>query len=92
MLVVTAEIWPGGDPVHKIEIGTITAANISNLAEVSNYEVSICQTGSPESGTPRWQDEFILAAHDRGAGVWDLVRRITEQARDRREGRRDASA
>lgn len=36
MLVVTAEIWPDGDKDRAVVIGEIMAANISDLADISD--------------------------------------------------------
>ena len=64
MLVVTVEVWPGGDMRRRRVVGTMTAANISELAEVSDYEVSI-------DGEPI----VVIPKHRRSDGVWALVRR-----------------
>lgn len=79
MLVVRAEIWPGGDETRALVIGEITAANISNLAEVSSYSVKIDQTGHTSTGVEQWDRTFVLSGHARRRGVWELVRRITSQ-------------
>ncbi len=43
MLVVSAEIWPGGDESRAYLVGEIIAANESCLSPVSSYSVSISQ-------------------------------------------------
>lgn len=39
MLVITAEVWPGGNPTGARRIGTVAAANVTGLADVSDYVV-----------------------------------------------------
>lgn len=76
MLVVRAEIWPGGDPERAFQVGEIQAANISDLAEASSYAVEIIQIGDASAGVARWHQTFVLADHTRRLGAWELVRRI----------------
>lgn len=41
MLAVTVEVWPGGDIRRRKVIHTLAFANVSNLDEISTYEVFI---------------------------------------------------
>jgi hypothetical protein len=80
MLRVTAEIWPGGAWEHAYTIGEICAANISDLADVSNYAVEVREQsdeGTGDLGAPG--HAFNVLQHERNKGVWELVRRITSQ-------------
>lgn len=38
MIVVKVEIWPGGDKLRRKTLKELRVANMSNLAEVSNYK------------------------------------------------------
>lgn len=69
MLVVTVEIWPGGSPLRKKVIGAMQLANVSQLAEVSNYE------GYLDDSPVAVQDHF------RADGAWELVRRAIIESR-----------
>lgn len=40
MLVVKVEIWPGGAFDQAFEISRVGICNVSNLAEISNYEMT----------------------------------------------------
>ena len=50
MLVVSAQIWPGGDEGQAYLVGEIIAANESGLSRVSSYSVSISQGPAPKIG------------------------------------------
>jgi hypothetical protein len=75
MLVVTAQIWPGGDQDRAFVIGEIQAANISGLAPVSDYAVEISQLDYKAAGVEA-SDERFEFLHERRRGAWELVRGI----------------
>ncbi len=79
MLLVTAQIWPGGDKDRAVEIGRITAENVSDLAAISDYAVEVEQQGYEGGGVAGWLQPIWVSGHRRRLGVWDLVRRITAQ-------------
>ena len=64
MMVVTVEIWGGGDVRRKAHVSTMTIVNESHLAELSNYDVWI---DGKQLGTVR--------RHRRSDGAWALVKR-----------------
>jgi len=80
MLVVSAEIGPGGDESRAWLVGEIIAANESALSPVSSYSVSISQGPAPAIGIEGWERELTLHDHRRRDGVWALVAAILEQA------------
>jgi hypothetical protein len=64
MLVVTIEVWGGGNPRNKRHVSTMTIVNESGLADLSDYDV--------------WCDgEQVgrVVGHRRADGAWTLVRR-----------------
>jgi hypothetical protein len=73
MLIVRAEIWPGGDGHRSLTIGEIIAANESRGADASSYGGSVTQEPAPQINIARWRREFMLADHPRRNGVWPLV-------------------
>ncbi len=81
MLVVRAEIWPSGDESRAVVIGTITAANVSELAATSTYEVCMDQMADRASGAKGINAALTVAGHRRSDGVWALVRRIIDVSR-----------
>ncbi|MCW2365837.1 hypothetical protein M2341_001284 [Sphingobium sp. B7D2B] len=80
MLVVSAEIWPGGDESRAWLVGEIIASNESALSPVSSYAVSISQALAPAIGIEGWERELTVQDHHRRDGVWALVAAIVEQA------------
>lgn len=68
MLVVTVEVWPGGNVLRRRVIGTMNLANISELADVSDYEGFL--DGKPVE----------VKGHRRDDGAWKLVHRAVEDA------------
>lgn len=75
-MVVTAQIWPGGDQDRAFVIGEIRAANTSGLGPVSDYAVVISQMGYEAAGVEASNDKFEVF-HERRRGAWELVRGIT---------------
>lgn len=69
MLVVRAEIWPGGDESYAYSVGEIIAANESSRSPVSSYSVSIRQEPAHHIGIEGWERELSLANHTRRKGV-----------------------
>lgn len=80
MLVITAEIWPGGDETNRHAIGEIRIANESGLTDDSNYSVTLSQRGDPISGAPAFHSELMVFGHRRADGAWALVRAILDRA------------
>jgi len=87
MLVITAEIWPGGSKADRFTIGEILAANESALAPVSSYTAAISQRPAPLIGVQGFREQFTVHGHDRAAGVWALVFSILEAQRNAELGR-----
>jgi hypothetical protein len=73
MLVIKVELWPGGDERYKTVLARAGIGNISNLADVSDYEVLASEGKNPLTGTPAWKGRGLLHMHDRRQSVWALV-------------------
>jgi hypothetical protein len=73
MLVIKVELWPGGDERFKTVLARAGIGNVSNLAEVSDYEVAASEGANPLTGTPAWKGRGLLHQHDRRQSVWALV-------------------
>lgn len=73
MLVVNVDLWSGGFPDRARTIGTLTFANVSNLASTSDYVV----TADTDRGEA---SEFRVEGHARDAGFWRLVAAAAERA------------
>jgi hypothetical protein len=76
MLVVRVELWPGGDSRFAREIGWGGFANVSGLADVSDY---VCVLND-DAGA---QVAVMVRGHERAAGFWPLLARaFTPESRD----------
>lgn len=76
MLIVRAEIWPGGDGRCRFPIGELIAANEGRLTEMSAYSGCVIQAPAPDIGVMEWSKEFLEVEHHRRSGVWPLVAAI----------------
>ncbi len=69
MLVITTEVWPGGNRAWARRIGTVAAANVSGLADRSDY-VAVTL---PDAGDHR---TLCVPGHRRGDGWAPLAARV----------------
>lgn len=76
MLVVKVEVWPGGDCRRAEVVAEATAANVSGLADVSDYQCRVAATGFAELGIEPVSEEFKIEDHHRSDGALELVRRM----------------
>ena len=79
MMVVSIEIWPGGDKSYGFEIGRMEVSNISNLAEVSDYHAHIVQRGASSLNVSAMDKTVLVQGHPRRNGAWALVRRVLDR-------------
>lgn len=70
MLVVTVDLVPCGYEPHRRTIGSMRIANISNLANVSGYDVEATEGANPLSGKPPRNETCKVLAHDRRHAFW----------------------
>jgi len=71
MLVVRVEIWPGGWEWEGRELGRLALANVSGLAEVSDYVAVLV---GPDA---RVADRVVFG-HRRSDGFWALIGRALD--------------
>jgi hypothetical protein len=80
MLRVTVEIWPGGDETRARVLATAEVGNISELADTSDYEVTVAEGHNPLTKTPPWTRRGHVFQHNRRASVWALVAKVSSWA------------
>jgi hypothetical protein len=85
VLRITVEVWPGGDKTRARAIATANVANVSDLADVSDYEVSVTEGHNPVSNTPAWSQRGHVFQHDRRASVWALTAKVAAWATEEAE-------
>lgn len=80
MLVIRVEIWPGGDKSLARTVAEASAENVSDLADVSNYEAIALEHGSEATGLPDQAGGFSILSHPRRCSVWALVAQVALRA------------
>jgi hypothetical protein len=79
MLVITLDLVPGGYESYRHTIGSMRIANLSNLADISDYSVEVMEAANQLTGDPSWNAKCIVLAHDRRQSVWALMARACEE-------------
>jgi len=80
VLRIPVEIWPGGDKARARAVAIANVANVSDLAEVSDYPVSVTEGHNPLTNTPAWSQRGHLFQHDRITSVAEVAAWATEEA------------
>ena len=76
MLRITVEIWPGGDETRAHAVAIANVANVSDLANVSDYAVSVSEGYNPVTNAPPWSQRGYVFQHDRRTSVWALIAKV----------------
>jgi hypothetical protein len=79
MLQVTIELVPGGFSPLRRTIATMRVSNASNLADVSDYRVEAMEAQNPLTGSPAYNADCIVAAHDSRQTIWKLLERACRE-------------
>jgi hypothetical protein len=79
MLIITVELVPGGYEAGRRTIGSMRIANLSNLADTSDYSVEIMEAANQLTGDPSWNAKCVVLAHDRRQSIWALIARACEE-------------
>ncbi|OKO86816.1 hypothetical protein [Bradyrhizobium sp. AS23.2] len=79
MLVVTIDLVPGGFEPMRRTIASMRIANISDLADISDYRVETVETSNPLIGTPERTAQCVIQGHARAQSVWALLARASEE-------------
>ena len=82
MLVVTVELWPGGNPTLAKEIASIEIANNSDLADESDYIARLQERGEDRLGIPPSNRVVEVEGHPRRQSVFALLRAILNKTGD----------
>ena len=73
MIKVTVELLPAGIAAFRRTLGVLTIGNISDLADVSSYEISAMEAANPLAGTQPRNAHARVEQHDRRQSVWNLI-------------------
>lgn len=70
------EVWPGGSLIRAKEIAQIKIANISELADISDYIVEAQETGDAVLGIPQSLKTVTIEGHPRRQSVFALLKAV----------------
>lgn len=73
MLKITIELHPGGSAAMAKTLGAMTVSNMSELADVSDYEIVTAESANPLTGQPSKISWHRVYGHSRRQSVWKLV-------------------
>lgn len=73
MLRIIVDIVPGGFEPFRRRVAKMTIANITDLANRSDYEIEATEAANPVSGRPPRHTSATVHDHDRVSSVWFLI-------------------
>lgn len=80
MIHVTVDLIPGGFAPARRTIGTLRIANVSDLADISDYAVDFLQAANPLTDSKPCNGSCEVRGHDRRQSIWALLARAAEAA------------
>jgi hypothetical protein len=80
MIIVTIDLAPGGFAQRRRTIASMRIANVTRLADVSDYEVNVLEAANPLANTPPRNAGYCVKSHDRRQSVWALIARAANAA------------
>ena len=79
MLVITVDLVPGGYAPMRRTIAAMSIANISDLADISDYRIEASATSNPLAGTPPLTVRCVIRGHARAQSVWALLAKASDE-------------
>lgn len=73
MLRVTVELLPGGSARLRRTLATMSLGNVSELSDISDYDVTALEGANPLAGQPARICGFHVRGHERRQSVWILI-------------------
>ncbi|SEI20900.1 hypothetical protein [Tardiphaga sp. OK245] len=80
MLIITIDLVPGGYESFRRTIGSMRIANISDLADVSDYKVEVTEGANHLAGTSARNARCTVERHDRRQTIWALLAKAADEA------------
>lgn len=80
MIIVHVELVPGGFEQQRRSIASLHIANVSDLADVSNYDIHVLEGANPLACTKPRIGSCRVSGHDRRQSVWSLIAKAAEAA------------
>jgi hypothetical protein len=82
MVIITIDLVPGGFKSRRRTIASMRIANVSDLADISDYEVDVLEAANPLAATGPRNGSCRVEGHDRRQSVWALLARAAAAAKD----------
>jgi hypothetical protein len=79
LLVITIDLVPGGYESHRRTIGSMRIANLSDLANTSDYSVEAMEGANPLIGSNARKATCTVRKHDRRQSVFTLLAKACKQ-------------
>jgi len=73
MLLITIDLLPGGHASHRRTLASMQIANITGLADISDYHIGAIEGANPLAGTHARSTSVRVFSHSRRQSVWKLV-------------------
>lgn len=74
MLAITIDILPGGSSALRRTLASMRIGNVSDLADISDYECFAMEGANALTGEPPRMCTFFVRGHDRRQSVWALLK------------------
>jgi hypothetical protein len=80
MILITIDLVPGGFQPMRRTIGSMRIANVSDLADISDYAVDVLEAANKLAGTNPRSGSCRVEGHDRRQSIWALIAKSAEAA------------
>jgi hypothetical protein len=84
MLRVIVEIVPGGVLELRRTIASMSIGNVSDLADISNYQVEAIEAANRLTSSPPRSATCKVTGHDRRQSVWVLIAKAATEIQQAR--------
>jgi hypothetical protein len=81
MLRITVDLVPGGFEPLSRKIATMQIANLSDLADLSDYAIEATEGPNPLTKTGARRAHGNVLAHERRQSVWALIAKAADEIR-----------
>lgn len=83
-VVVKIEMWPGGDPDKKYDLGHVVICNTGGTDQEGDYDVALFKSAAYSRKGGKWRTGKVLKFPRRRLGPYDLLlRALISAIRDR---------
>lgn len=80
MLVISIDLVPSGFQPLRRTVASMRIANLSDLADISDYAIDFMEGANPLAGTKPCNGSCRVNGHDRRQSIWALIAKSAEAA------------